>query len=124
MRMNSCVDEIQDFLKTNVQLMTNKKGKEVTFTDQLPSQDTANMRNQGASSSQMHNINHIHVDEDAVETTSVISSLRKGKDVPDPCKDHPIHQGSVEEEETPIIVEHDTDSENEEEQVMENDFEI
>ena len=31
--MNSHVDEIQDFIKTNVQLTTDKKGKQVTFTD-------------------------------------------------------------------------------------------
>ena len=55
-RMNSRVDEIQDFIKTNVQPTTNKKGKQVTFTDQLPSHATANLRNQGASSSQTHNI--------------------------------------------------------------------
>ena len=48
-RMNSRVDEIQDFVKTNVQATTEKKGKHVTFTDQLPSQVTANPRNQGAS---------------------------------------------------------------------------
>ena len=51
-----------------------------------------------------------------METTLVISSLRSGKDLPDPYKDHPIHQGPIEEEETPIIVEHDSDSEDEEEQ--------
>ena len=44
-----------------------------------------------------------------------ISSLQSGKDLPDPYKDHPIHQGSIEEE-TPIIVEHDSDSEDKEEQ--------
>ena len=33
MRMNSRMDEIQDFIKTNVQLTTDKKGKQVTFTD-------------------------------------------------------------------------------------------
>ena len=104
-RMNSCVDEIQDFVKTNVQPMTDKNGKHVTFTDQLPSQATANLRNQGASSSQMHNINHVHVDEEAVETALAISSLRSGKDLPDPYKDHPIHRGLIEEDEAPIIVE-------------------
>ena len=35
-RMNSRVDEIQDFVKTNVQSTTDKKGKQVTFTDQYP----------------------------------------------------------------------------------------
>ena len=104
-RMNSRVDEIQDFVKTNVQPMTDKKGKQVTFTDQLPSQAMANPRNQGTSSSQTHNINNVHVDEEAVETTLAISSLRSGKALSDPYKDHPFHQGSSEEKETPIIVE-------------------
>ena len=113
-RMNSPVDEIYDFFKMNVQPMTDKKGKQVTFSDQLPSQATANPRNQGASSSQTHNINHIHVDEEVVEMTLVISSLRSGKDLPDPYKDHLIHQGLIELE-TPIIVEYDNDLEEEEE---------
>ena len=114
--MNSRVDEIQDFVKTNVQPTTEKKGKQVTFTDQLPSQATANPRNQGVSSSQTHNINHVHVDEEAVETALAILSLRSGKNLPYPYKDHPIHQGPNEEEETPIIVEQDC-SNDEEEQV-------
>ena len=110
------VDKIQDFVKTNVQPTTEKKGKQVTFIDQLPSQAIANPRNQGASSSQKHNINHIHVDKEAVEMTLAISSLWSRKDLPDPYKDHPIHQGPVVEKETPIIVEQDSDSEDEEEQ--------
>ena len=44
-------------------------------------------------------------------------SLRSGKTLPDPYKDHPIHQGPSEEKETPIIIEQDSDSEDEEEQV-------
>ena len=114
-RMNSRVDKIQDFVKTNVQTTTDKKGKQVTFTDQLPSQATANPRNQGASSSQTHNINHVHVNEEAMKTALAISSLQSDKDLPDPYKDHLFHQGSIEEE-TPIIVEHDSDSEDEKEQ--------
>ena len=114
--MNSQVDKIQDFVKTDVQPTTDKKGKQVTFTDQLPSQATANPRNQGASSSQTHNISHVHVDEEAVEMTLSISSLRSGQVLPDPYKDHPIHQGPIKEEEAPIIVEHDSNSEDEEEQ--------
>ena len=47
-RMNSRVDKIQDFVKTDIQPTTDKKGEQVTFTDQLPSQATANPRNQGA----------------------------------------------------------------------------
>ena len=99
----------------NVQPRTDKKGKQVTFTDQLPSQATANPTNQGASSSQTHNINHVHIDEEAVETTLAISSLQSGKDLPDPDKDHPIHQGPIKEE-MPIIIEHDNDSKDEDEQ--------
>ena len=49
-----------------------------------------------------------------METTLVISSLRSGKDLPDPYKDHRIHQGLIEEE-TPIIVEHHNDLEDKEE---------
>ena len=116
-RMSSRMDEVQDFVKTNVQPMTDKKGKQVTFTDQLPSQITANLRNQGASLNQTHNINYVHIDEEAVETTLAMSSLRSGKALPDPYKDHPFHQGLSEEKETPIIIEQDNDSKDEEEQV-------
>ena len=116
-RMNSRVDKIQGFVKMNVQPKTDKKGKQVIFTDQLPSQAMANPRNQGASSSQTYNINHVHVDEEVVETILAISSLRSGKALPDPYKDHLIHQGSSEEIETPIIVEQDSDSKDEEEHV-------
>ena len=45
MWMNSRVDKIQDFVKMNVQPTTDMKGKQVTFTDQLPSQATDNPRN-------------------------------------------------------------------------------
>ena len=51
-----------------------------------------------------------------MEKALAISSLQSGKDLPDPYKYHPIHQGLIEEEVTPIIVEHDSDSEDEEEQ--------
>ena len=116
MWMNSHADEIQDFVKTNFQATIDKKGKQVTFTDQLPSQATANPRNQGASSSQTHNINHVHVDEEAVEMALAISSLQSRKDLPDPYKDLPIHQGPIEEKKTSIIVEQDSDSMDKEEQ--------
>ena len=40
-RMNLRVDEIQDFVKTNILTWNdNKKGKQVSFSDQLPSQAT------------------------------------------------------------------------------------
>ena len=62
----------------------------------------------------MHIINHVHVVEEAVETTLAISSLRSGKDLPDPYKVHPIYQGPIIED-APNIVEHKSDSEDEEE---------
>ena len=75
-RINLHVDEIQDFIKTNVPLaIDNKKDKKVSFSDQLPLQVIANPRNQGALLNQMYNLNHIHVDEEAVETVLAISSL-------------------------------------------------
>ena len=108
--------KIQDFVKTNVQPTTdNKKGKQVSFSDQLPLEAIANSRNQGASASQMHDVNYVHIDEEAMERALEISSLRSGKDLPDPYKDHPIKEGSIDEE-TPIIVEHDNDLEDEKEQ--------
>ena len=62
----------------------------------------------------MHDINHVHRDEEAVETTLEILSLQSGKDLLDPYKDHPIQQGPIMED-TPTIVELDSDSEDEEE---------
>ena len=117
-KMNSCVDEIQDFIKTNIPtLIDDKKGKQVSFSDQLPSHATINLRNQGTSLSQMHNLSHVHVDEEAVETALAISSLRSGKDLPDPYKDHPLHKSSIYEEISTVVVEQDSSSEDEEEQV-------
>ena len=48
--MNSRVDKIQDFVKNIPTSTNNKKGKQVSFSDQLPSQATINPRNQGSSS--------------------------------------------------------------------------
>ena len=109
-QMNSRMSEIQDFVKINVQpTIDNKKGKHVSYSDQLPSYATTNPRNQGVSSTQTHNLNHVHVDEEAVEMALVISSLRSGKDLPDLYKNHPIHQGLIIKD-TPNIIEHDSDS--------------
>ena len=95
-RMNSRMDEIQDFVKMNIPTSTdNKKVKQVSFSDQLPSEATINPRNQGSSLSQMHNLSHVHVNEMAVEATLAISSLRSGKDLLDPYKDHPLHKSSI-----------------------------
>ena len=116
--MNSRVDEIQDFVKTNIPTSTdNKKGKQVSFSNQLPLQATINPRNQGSSSSQMHNLSHVHVDEEAVEAALAISSIRSGKDLLDPFKDHPLHKSSIDDETPTVIVEQDSSSDDEEEQV-------
>ena len=60
-------------------------------------------------------MNHVHIDKKVVETTLAISSLRSGKGLPDPYKDHPIHQGPIIEE-TSTIIEQDINSKDEEEQ--------
>ena len=65
----------------------------------------------------MHNLSHVHVDEEAVETALAISSLRSGKDLPDPYKDHPLHKSSIDEETSTIVVEQDSSSNDEEERV-------
>ncbi|CAA7405270.1 unnamed protein product [Spirodela intermedia] len=118
-RMNSRVDEIQDFVKTNIPTSTdNKKGKQVLFSDQLPSQATINPRNQGSSSSQTHNLSHVHVDEEEVEAALAISSLRSGKDLPDPYKDHPLHKSSIDDETPTVVVEPDSSLDDEEERVQ------
>ena len=112
------MDEIQDFVKTNIPTSTdNKKGKQVSFFDQLPSQATINPRNQGSSSSQTHNLSHVHVDEEAVEAVLAISSLRSGKDLLDPFKDHPLHKSSIDDETPTVVVDQDSSSDDEEERV-------
>ena len=65
----------------------------------------------------MHNLSRVHVDEEAVETAVAISSLRSGKDLLDPYKDHPLHKNSIDEETPTIVVEQDSSSEDEEERV-------
>ena len=49
-----------------------------------------------------------------METPLAILSLRSGTDLPDPYKDHPIHQGLIIED-IPNVVKHDNDSEDEDE---------
>ena len=114
--MNSRVDKIQDFIKTNVSLTTNsKKGKQVLFFDQLPSSATINLRNEGP-----HRVkcmmNYVYVDDEAVEMVLAILSLQSDKDLPDPYKDHPFHQGMIDEEIPVVIAEQDINSKEEEEQ--------
>ena len=77
-RIHLRVDEIQDFVQPTID---NKKGKHVSFSNQVPSQATANPKNQGASSNQIHNMNHVQVNKEAVKMTLAISSLRSGKDL-------------------------------------------
>ena len=96
-RMNSYIAKIQDFVKMNIHATTNnKKGNHVSFYDQLPSQATINPRNQGTSLIQMHNLNRVHVDEEAVEIGLAISSLRSG---------YPLHKSSIYQETFTIVVE-------------------
>ena len=117
-RMNSHVDEIQDFVKTNIPTsIDNKNAKQVSFSDQLPSHAIINPRNQGSSSSQTHNLSHVHVDEEAVEAALVISSLRSGKYLVDPYKDHPLHKSLIDDETPTVVVEQDSSSYDEEERV-------
>ena len=61
-------------------------------------------------------MNHVHIDDEAVETTLPISSLRIVKDLLDPYKDHSFYQGLVNEETPIVITEQDIISEDEEEQ--------
>ena len=63
----------------------------------------------------MHNLNHVHIDEEAMGTVLAISSLRSGKDLSNPYKDHHFHQGMVDEEISVVVVEQDSNSEDEEE---------
>ena len=65
----------------------------------------------------MHNLNHVHVDEEAVETALAISSLRSSKDLTNPYKDHPLHKSSIDEETPTVVVEQDSSSEDEEERM-------
>ena len=65
----------------------------------------------------MYNLNHVHVDEEAVETALAISSLRSGKDLPGPYKDHRLHNISIDEETLNVVVEQDNSLKDEEEQV-------
>ena len=44
-------------------------------------------------------------------------SLQRDKDLLDPYKDHPLHKGSIDEETSIVVVEQDSSSVNEEEQM-------
>ena len=59
----------------------------------------------------------MHVDEEAVEATLAISSLRSGKDLPDPYKEHPLHKSSIDDETPTVVVEPDSSSDDEKEHV-------
>ena len=65
----------------------------------------------------MHNLSHVHVDEEAMEAALVISSLRSGKDLPDPYKYHPLHKSSIDDETPTVVGEQDSSSDDEEERV-------
>ena len=59
----------------------------------------------------MHNLSHVHVDEEVVETALAISSLRRSKDLPHPYKDHPLNKSLIDEETPTVVVEQDSSSE-------------
>ena len=65
----------------------------------------------------MHNLSHVHVNEEAMEIALAILSLRSGKDLFDPYKDHPVHKSSIDEERPTLVVEQDSSSKDEEERV-------
>ena len=56
----------------------------------------------------MHNLNHVHVYEEAVETALAISSFRSDKDLLDSYKDHPLHKSSIDEETLIVVVKQDS----------------
>ena len=53
-----------------------------------------------------------------MEAALEISSLRSGKDLPDPYKDHPLHKSSIDDETPTVVVEPDSSSNDEEERVQ------
>ena len=109
--MNLRVNEIQHFFKMNVLIATNNnKGKQVFFTEELSLQGITNPRNQGVSLSNTHNVNHVHVHEEVVETTLEMSSLQSGKNLPNPYKNHPFHKASIDDERSTIVIEQDNSS--------------
>ena len=52
-----------------------------------------------------------------IKAALAISSLRSGKDLPDPYKDHPLHKSSIYDETPTVVVEQDSSSDDEEEWV-------
>ena len=65
----------------------------------------------------MHNLSHVHVDEEEVEGALAISSLRSSKDLPHPYEDHPLHKSSIDNETPTVVVEQDSSFDDEEERV-------
>ena len=61
-------------------------------------------------------MNHVHVDEEAVEITLTISSLQSGKNLLEPFKDYPIVKGLIDEEIPTTIMEHGSSSDDDDEQ--------
>ena len=92
-----------------------RKGKQVEFIDQSPSQPLANPRNVGqASSSRTHNVNEVRIDS-ALEEAHAISGLRSGKVLVDPHTDHKRCKDLLEEKDDrpspTIILEEDSEDE-------------
>ena len=87
-----------------------RKGKQVEFIDQLPSQPLANPSNVGqASSSYTHNVNEVCVNS-ASEDAHAISGLRSGKVFVDPHTDHKLEERDDRPSPT-IIPEEDSEDE-------------
>ena len=93
-----------------------RKGKRVEFSDQLPSQPLANLRNVGqASSSRTHNVNEFRIDG-ASEEAHAISGVRSCKVSVDAQTDHKRRKDPLEEKDdrpSPTIIPEE-DSEDEE----------
>ena len=52
-----------------------------------------------------------------MEAALAISSLRSGKDLPDPYKDHPLHKSSIDDKTPTVVVEPDSSFDDEEKKV-------
>ena len=61
----------------------------------------------------MHNVNHVHVEKEAVETALAIPSLQSGKDLLDSYKDHPFYKGSIYVETLTVMAKQDSSSKDE-----------
>ena len=61
-------------------------------------------------------MNRVHIDDEAAKTALAMSHLSSGKDLLDPYKDHPFHQGQIDKETLIVVAKQDNSSKDEEEQ--------